>query len=79
MIIETKYNIGDTVYLIDKSRLIKTKIRGIFVNCIQKGDSVFSFPSYDLVYDTNEFIDECRLYSDEQTALESIPRKNYLD
>ena len=79
MIIETKYNIGDTVYLIDKSRLIKTKIRGIFVNCTQKGNLVFSFPSYDLVYDTNEFIDEYRLYSDEQTALESIPRKDYLD
>ena len=56
MIIETKYNIGDTVYLIDKSRLIKTKIRGTFVNCIQKGNSVFSFPSYDLVYETTEFI-----------------------
>ena len=79
MIIETKYNIGDTVYLIDKSRLIKTKNRGIFDKRNQKGDSVFSFPSYDLVYDTNEFIEECHLYSDEQTALESIPRKNYLD
>lgn len=79
MIIETKYNIGDTVYLIDKSRLIKTKIKGIFINCIQKGDFALSFPSYDLVYETDEFIEECRLYSDEQTALESIPRKDYLD
>ena len=38
MTLETKYNIGDTVYLIEDCNLIETKIVGVRAGCVQSQD-----------------------------------------
>ena len=81
MTLETKYNIGDTVYLIEDGNLIKTKIVGVRAGCVQSQDSIMPLKDiyYRLTYQRDIEYREFRLYPDEQKALESIQRKDYLD
>lgn len=81
MTIETKYNIGDIVYIIEDSKLIKAKVIGITIDSFLRESSdstkIIKEIYYKLTYERGMKFSEYRLYLDEESAIKSISRKDY--